>query len=96
MGRDIATFVQLATPHDAALAVDLMDGAAQRLRPIDDIALTVIALLPERMAGLVGVEFDLVVLGDAAALSFEPADTLSDLIESFLRTRFSIALRRAW
>ena len=50
MGQDIATLVHLATPHDAALAVDPVDGAAQRLRPVDDIALTVIALLPERMA----------------------------------------------
>ena len=36
------------------------------------------------LAGLVGVEFDGVVLGDAAALSFEPTDALPDLVESFL------------
>ena len=40
------------------------------------------------LCGLVGVEFDVVVLGDAAALSFEPTDALPDLVESFLGTRF--------
>ena len=40
------------------------------------------------LSGLVGVEFDVVVLGDAAALSFEPTDTLPDLVESFVGTRF--------
>ena len=40
------------------------------------------------LAGLVGVEFDVVVLGDAAALSFEPTDALPDLVDSFLGTRF--------
>ena len=40
------------------------------------------------LAGLVGVEFDVVVLGDAAALSFEPTNALPDLVEVFLGTRF--------
>ena len=35
------------------------------------------------LAGLVGVEFDVVVLGDAAALSFEPTNALPDLVEVF-------------
>ena len=35
-------------------------------------------------AGLVGVEFDIVVLGDPAAVGLEPADALPDFVDPFL------------
>ena len=40
------------------------------------------------MSGFIGVEFDIVVLSDAAAVLLEPTDALPDLVESFLGVRF--------
>ena len=40
------------------------------------------------LAGLVGVEFDVVVLGDAAACLFEPPDALPDLVGAFVGAGF--------
>ena len=40
------------------------------------------------LAGLVGVECDVVVLGDAAACLFEPPDALPDLVGAFVGAGF--------
>ena len=40
------------------------------------------------LSGLIGVEFDLVVPSDAAAVLLEPTDALPDLVGSFLGARF--------
>ena len=40
------------------------------------------------LSALVGIELDVVVLGDAAAFLLEPADALPDLVESFLGAGF--------
>ena len=51
---------------------------------------------PERSAGLVGVQSDVVVLGDAAAALLEPADALPDLVDASLGAGFGYRLPRRY
>ena len=48
------------------------------------------------LSGFIGVEFDVIVLSDAAAIFLEPTDALPDLVETFLGARFGQSFAELW